>query len=417
MRFVLDNGVTLVTRRSRMTPAVSFSVTVAAGAVDDPPEAAGAMRLLGLLLDRGTETRTADDIADALDGRGVSLTTAVSRQLTTLSSTCLASDFDEVFALVGDIVRRPVFPDHQLAARKREAITELHQDDDNPSARAGEAFMSLLYPDGHPYGRPVKGTAATIATITRDHLAGLHARRFGPQGAVAVVVGDIDESHAAAVVSRAIGDWRTAARAAADVPPPPVAHARRQAVVTMADKPQADVTYGFIALRRDDPRYYACLLMNHVLGEYSLGGRLGDNIRERQGLAYYVSSTLDAGLIEGPLVIRAGVSGDHVDRTIAAIDDEVRRMASSGVTAEELEASRRYLVGALPRSFETNATAADFLRDAEVFRLGEDFDRRFPDLLRAVTLDEVNAEARRVLEADRAAVAVAGPYPPSGAAR
>jgi zinc protease len=178
----------------------------------------------------------------------------------------------------------------------------------------------------------------------------------------------------------------------------------------MMNKAQADIAYGFTTIHRDDPAYYALWLANHVFGQYSIGGRLGDSIRERQGMAYYASSSLDATPINAPLLIRAGVSPANVDRAIASIDQEVSRLLNDGVTHKELEDSRRYLIGALPRSLETNAAIATFLQQAEFFRLGLDYDVQLPDLLRAVTVDEANAVARRVIDEHRAAVVIAGPY-------
>ena len=178
----------------------------------------------------------------------------------------------------------------------------------------------------------------------------------------------------------------------------------------MMNKAQADIAYGFTTIARADPAYYAFWLMNHALGQYSMSGRLGDNIRERQGMAYYVFSSLDANVAEGPLLIRAGVSPANVDRAVAAIDEEVGRLVSEGLTAKEVDDSRQYLIYALPRALETNAGIASFLQNAEFFGLGLDYDVRLPGLLEAVTLDEVNAAARRSLHPDRAAVVIAGPY-------
>ncbi|MGE3177142.1 MAG: M16 family metallopeptidase, partial [Vicinamibacterales bacterium] len=172
----------------------------------------------------------------------------------------------------------------------------------------------------------------------------------------------------------------------------------------------ADIAYGFTTIERSDPAYYAVSLMNNVLGQYALGGRLGDSIRERQGMAYYVSSGFEANPIAGPLLIRAGVAPGNVDRAIASIDEELRRIRAGGVTARELDESRQYLVGAMPRQLETSAGIAGFLQNAEFFGLGLDFDARLPELLAAVTLDEVHAAARRLLDPDRAAIVIAGPY-------
>jgi zinc protease len=127
-------------------------------------------------------------------------------------------------------------------------------------------------------------------------------------------------------------------------------------------------------------------------------------------MAYYASSALDANIVEGPLVVRAGISPANVDRAVASIDQEIAQVVRDGLTSKELEDSRRYLIGAMPRALETNAAIARFLQDAEFFGLGLDHDVRLPELLRSATLDEVNAEARRILDPDRATVVIAGPY-------
>jgi zinc protease len=150
--------------------------------------------------------------------------------------------------------------------------------------------------------------------------------------------------------------------------------------------------------------------LNNALGQYAMGGRLGDSIRERQGMAYYVSSSFDANVIEGPLLIRAGVSPANVDRAIASIDAELIRLWTEGITENELTESRQYLIGSMPRALETNAGIANFLQTSEFFDLGLDYDIRLPFLLSAVTLDEVNAAARRLLDPDRASIVIAGPY-------
>jgi zinc protease len=178
----------------------------------------------------------------------------------------------------------------------------------------------------------------------------------------------------------------------------------------MMNKAQSDIAYGFTTIRRTDPSYDAHRLLNNVLGQYSLGGRLGDSIRERQGMAYYVFSTLDANVAEGPLTIRAGVAGSNVDRAVKSIDEELSKLSSEGVTAKELEDSKRFLIGSMPRGLETNAGIAAFLQQVEFFGLGLDYDVRLPELLRAVTLEEVNEAGRRWLHPERAAFVVAGPY-------
>ena len=150
--------------------------------------------------------------------------------------------------------------------------------------------------------------------------------------------------------------------------------------------------------------------MNNILGQYSLGGRLGDSIRERQGMAYYVFSSLDANVIPGPLTIRAGVSPANVDRAVASIDDELSRFATDGPTDAEMAESKQYLIGSMPRTLETNIGIAAFLQTEEFFGLGVDYDVRVPDLLMAITRDEVHEAARRTLRSCSGGGGRRGPY-------
>jgi zinc protease len=211
-------------------------------------------------------------------------------------------------------------------------------------------------------------------------------------------------------VALVFGGWSARNPPSVAVASPPVPARRRRLVIPMMNKAQADIAYGFTTLTRSDPAYYACWLMNHAFGQYSMSGRLGDSIRERQGMAYYVYSALDANVMEGPLSIHAGVSEANIDQAVASIDEEVDKLVTNGLTQKELDDSRRFLIFAMPRALETNAGIANYLQTAEFFGLGLDFDVRIPDLLNAVTLDEANALAKKFLSVDRATIVIAGPY-------
>jgi zinc protease len=409
-RAVLDNGAVVIAKQSPTTPAVTISAAFRAGSICDPPDAPGVAHFLSRVLDRGTERRTAGEIAEALDSRGVSLNVGVSRHLTTIWCTSLVEDFDAMLDLVADIARRPVFPEQEIAIRRGEVTTLIRQDEDNPAVMAVEALMALLYPDGHPYGCRLKGSIDTLTRLDRAALAAFHRARFSPSSLSLVIVGDVEAARAIEGAARAFGDWRAPVSVVPLVPPVVRTSARRRLVMPMMNKVQVDIAYGFVTMARTDPAYHAFSVMNNVLGQYALGGRLGDSIRERQGMAYYIFSALEANVAPGPLVVRAGVAPQNVDRALESIDEEIGRMADLGVTARELADSQQYLVGSLPRMLETNAGIANFLQTAEQFGLGLDYDLRVPGLIRAITLDEANDAARRFLAPDRAAVVVAGPY-------
>jgi zinc protease len=411
---VLDNGVVLLAKATHATPAVTISLAVRAGSAYDPPGAEGTTWLLSRVLDRGTHARSAADIAEELDSRGITLTIQITRHLFSVVCTCLAEHFEAVLSLLAEMVMTPSLPQTEIATRKGEIITTIRQDDDNPAVRASETLMAHLYPNGHPYGRRTKGTIEIVEELTREALHRQHSARFAPSELSAAIVGDVDPPRVRAIAERVFGGWRATRPAALALPVVGVAQKRDRVVIPMPNKAQADIAYGFTTITRRDPDYYSMWLMNVAFGQYAIGGRLGDSIRERQGMAYYVSSSFDANLAEGPLAIRAGVSAANVDRAIASIDEEIERLLADGLTEKELDESRRYLIGAMPRALETNAAIANFLQTAEFFGLGLDYDVQLPGHLLTVTLESTHAAARRVLSTERATVVVAGPYMADG---
>ncbi len=410
VRHVLTNGVRVIAKETRVTPAVTIHVSAHVGSAADPISLPGLGYFLSRMIDRGTESMAGDAIAETLEGRGVSLATNISRHTLSLVCTCLVEDFDAVLRIMADCLMRPVFPESEIATRRGEMITFIRQDEDSPASVAMKGLMELLYGPEHPYGRHPRGTVAGAERIDRTALVGFHARTIGPASTVIAVVGDITPAGVVDACDTAFDGWQSRPIIEPALPQPPAALERRSRVVPMMNKAQADIAYGFTSIRRADPDYYACWLMNNVLGEYSLGGRLGDSIRERQGMAYYVVSSLDANVIPGPLAVRAGVAAENVERTIAAIDHEVEALAREGPTEAELLESKQYLIGSLPRTLETNASIAGFLQAIEFFGLGLDYDARLPELLQSVSREQVHAAARRLLDPARAAVAIAGPY-------
>jgi zinc protease len=410
VREVLANGVRVVAKESRTTPAVTIHAAIYAGSVCDPASQPGVAHFISRTVDRGTASRSVDEIAEELDSRGVSLSTSVNRHAMSLVCTCLVEDFDSILSLLADVVLHPAFPEGEVETRRREIITTIRQDEDSPAAVATETLMEILYGAAHPYGRRPRGTAESVDTITRSTLQGFHQSWFVPGALCLVIVGDVDAGQVVDAAGKIFGGWRGTDPPTVALAAPLAATDRRVRVIPMMNKVQADLAYGFTSILRSDPAYYSYWLMNNILGQYSIGGRLGDSIRERQGMAYYVFSSLDANVIPGPLLIRAGVNPANVERAIASIDAELSRFISDGPTDRELAESRQYLIGSMPRTLETNIGIANFLQTVEFFGLGLDYDVRVPALLHAVTRDDVIAAARTVLDPQRAAIVVAGPY-------
>jgi zinc protease len=409
-RRVLPGGAVVLVQETGFSPAVTISFAFRGGSLYEPDDRPGLAWFLGRVIDRGTASRSADDIAGALDDRGVALRVATNRHVTTLSCTCLSEDFDDVVDLIADVCRNATFPAEEIEKRRVETITAIRQDEDNPGVRAGEGLQALLYRDGHPYGRPIKGSIASLERVTQEDLRALHRARFAPSTLSIGIAGDVRAEAAVARIDKALSGWSVMPSGERDVPPVPGVQPRRTSI-EMPEKSQSDIAYGFVSISRLDPAYCAHWMMNTILGQFGLGGRLAENIRERQGMAYYAFSSFDPSRGPGPLVIRAGVDPLNVSRALEAIDAEVGALGRDGATEREFVETRQFLIGSIPRMLENNASIAVFLQTIEFFGLGLDYDRRLPDLLRAVPLDEVNAAAAAVLDPARACAVVAGPGP------
>jgi zinc protease len=410
VRQVFDNGAVVLAKHSPTTPAVTVHASFAAGSIYDPPGQSGLAHFVSKTIDRGTTTRTGDEIAEALENRGVALSVSVNRHALQLVLTCLVEDLTMALATLADVVADPTFPEADVRTKRGEIVTMIRQDEDNPAAVSGETMLAELYGRTHPYGWRPRGSVECVESMRRDDLQAFHRRRIAPSTLSLVMVGDVEPEYAVDEARRAFGGWRAVAGEGIELTDPVPPSARVVTVSPMMNKAQADISYGFAAMRRSDPAFYALWLMNNILGQYSLGGRLGDSIRERQGMAYYVFSAADPNVIRGPLTIRAGVSAENVERAIASIDAELFALAKDGPTDRELVESKQYLVGSMPRNLETNLGIAIFLQTVEFFQLGLDYDLRVPELLGRVTRDDVHDVARRTLDPTRAVVAVAGPY-------
>jgi zinc protease len=410
LRDVLANGLTVLSKRTPVTPAVTINASIRAGGVADPPDLSGVAHFASKTIDRGTSTRSADQIAEELDSRGVPLTVSVTRQTLSLTCTCMVEDFEAVLMRLADIITHPAFPAAEVASRRSEVITLIRQDEDSPAAVAVDGLMEMLYGSTHPYGRKLRGTIESVERIDTAALRAFHHAHVTPSSVSLAIVGDVAPQRAVDAASAAFLTWTASPKPALEIPSPAVPDRRRTRVIPLMNKAQADIAYGFTAITRSDPAYYAYWLMNHIMGQYSMGGRLGDSIRERQGMAYYVFSSLDANVAPGPLMVRAGVSAANIARAVASIDAELTNLVGDGPTEQELIESKQYLIGSLPRTLETNAGIAAFLQTAEFFGLGLDYDVRVPDLLKAVTRDQVHEAARRAVDPAKATIVVAGPY-------
>ena len=409
-RTELPNGVTFLVSENDDSPAVVLSGYLWTGSLGETAEQAGLANLTAAMLLRGTETRSFGQINQALESVGAQLGFHGGVHTAGFGGKALAEDLDLLLAILADCLRRPAFPPDETDRLRGQILTDLQRRAHDTRRMADLAFNALLYPD-HPYGRSVQGYEDTVSSLGRDDMAGFYRRRYSPQGMVIVLVGAVQAAAALDKVQAVLGDWRVPGitpNRAGIASPAPLTETRSQTVI-VEGKTQADVMLGWLGMTRADPDYIKAGLANNILGVFGMMGRLGDNLRDRQGLAYYVYSRLEAGLGAGPWAAVAGVSPANVQRVVDGIRGEVRRLRQEPVSAEDLANSQLSLTGSLPLRLETNEGVAGVLLDMERYGLGLDYLQRYAGLVNAVTVPEIQQVAQKYLDPDQYALAVAGP--------
>ncbi len=416
-RTVLPNGLVLVVRENHSNPTVAIQGLVKAGAVLDPPNKSGLAVFVGSMLDKGTQKHTAYEQAAAVESLGAMLRFDGALETLSFSGKCLSGDLEPVLFALADALRNPSFPAIQVENARAELITDYNVGESSTSSVAAKRANELLYPVGHPFHNQPGGTDTTLNAITREDLAAFHAAHYGPNATTLVLVGDIPADRAAALVSKAFGDWKRIpdppSLATPAVPPPAEV---KSLVVPKPGKSQADIVYAVPGLARTSPDYDAAMIMNYIFGGGSLTSRLMDDIRDKQGLVYGVYSFLLAGVGAGPLQIRAGTNPANVDRTIDAILTQVQRYHDLGPTEQEMEDAKGYITGVFPVRLETNAGVASQLLSADLYGLGLDYIERYPSIIRSVSTPDVAAAARKYLRTDTYVLVVAGAYTPASGA-
>jgi zinc protease len=396
-------------QRNASSPTVSVRGEVRVGAVNEPAAKSGLATFTGAALIRGTTRRSFQQIVDETEARGASVNAGGGTHTSGFAGRSLAEDLPLVLEILADMLASPTFPSVEVERLRGQFLMNLRESEQETRVQASRAARALLYPPEHPYSRLSSGTIETVQGITREDLATFH-RLYHPAATTIAIVGDVDPQAVIAELEKTFGGWEPQGIPPSQtMPEPPPIETVRRRDIAMAGKIQSDVIWAVHGLTRADPDYYAASVANMILGRIGLGGRLGDNVREQQGLAYYCGSNIDADLGAGPWAALAGVNPANVDRAIAAILHEIEQFCADGPTEDELKDAHDYMTGSLVLGLETNDGIAGTLLGIVRYNLGFDYIARYPDIIRAIDAEQLVAVARKYLSTERYVVVVAGP--------
>jgi zinc protease len=407
-RKVLPNGITLLARSNFHSASVVFSGYIGAGSLLDPKEKLGLAHFTSLALMRGTINRDFQQIFESLESIGASLGFGASVHNTNLGGRCLADDLPLVADILSDCIINPIFPESYLERLRTQLLTSLAIRAQDTAEMASLEFDKLLF-ENHPYGLPEDGYLETIREISRTDLQQFHSNYYRPENMVIVIVGAIDHESVFDLFESAFAKWQnpiTPAELQLPTVEPPKNTIRRH--IELPGKSQSDLVLGTLGPRRHAPEYLAASIGNNILGQFGMMGRIGDSVREKAGLAYYASTSLNAWIEAGSWEVSAGVNPSNINKAADLIVKELERFCSDPVTQNELEDSKSNFIGRLPLSLESNSGVANAILNLERFNLGLDYLQRYPGMIEAITSEDILNAAKKYIDPQKLIIVSAG---------
>ncbi len=409
-RLVLENGMVVLLSENHTNSSVSINATVQAGSRFERDEKAGLASLVGELIDEGTATRNSDQIAEAVEAVGGRFITLGDYQSSGVRSAFLSSDISLGLEITADVLMNATFPEDKVWQHVERRRAQIKSRLDVPRVQASDEFNEEVF-KGHPLHRPPVGYEHTVRSLTRADMIDFYRRYYVPNNTILTVVGDINKAEVKQRIEDVFGKWEKVADFTPPVIPRPARATAPVEKFIAAPKEQVNIFMGHLGVERTNADYYSLLVMDTILGSSpGFTSRIPRILRDEQGLAYSTFSniTASAGIDPGRFVAYIGTSPENLKKATEGLRREITRIFEEPVTGEELESAKAYLTGSFVFDFQTNAQIAEFLIEAEIYKLGYDYLEKYPELIRATTVEEIARVTRAHLDPARLTTVVVG---------
>ena len=388
-------------------PMIALVASFPAGSAYDPSTKAGTASLAAALMDEGAGNLDSQAFQNALADHAIQLSAQADRDCMTITLYALSSDAKEAFRLLALALSRPRFDAGSVTRVRLQMLSSIDEESADPAAVAGKSFFSFYF-GSHAYGHPVEGDTRPLASISAVELKSFAHSHWVRGGLKIALAGDLSASSATGLLRSTFGPLP------ADEPALPAAPLRVGAPglhVLPMDEPQAVAVFGLPGLLRRDPDFLAATVANYILGGGGFASRLMQQIREKHGLTYDVSTELvpmsRAGLWLGQVATRR----EAMRETLALVRETLRKFATDGPTRQELDDAKTYLSGSFPLGFSSNAGIASQLNTFQQLGLPIDYLQKRNDLIDAVSLEDVRRAAGRLFDPSKMTIVVAGTLP------
>lgn len=401
----LSNGLQVLAVSQSEQPSVSFRLLVRAGAAQDAAAWPGVASFVAALLDQGTTTRSAEDIANAIESAGGVLGVGAANEVTFVNGAVLKDQVALALDLASDVVQRPAFAPAEIRRQMDQAIQGLQVSAEDPEFIANQLIERLVF-GFHPYGRPSPNSVEALQRITREDLVAFHRAWFVPNNALLAIVGDLTADEAFAAAERAFGGWarREVPVVTFDEPPPPT---RRVVVVDRPGAVQTEIRVGQIAVSRTHPDYVAVDMALRILGGEG-ANRLFGVLRSDRGLTYGASATFRAYKSSGSFIAETDTRSDTTGEALRLTVDEFVRLQKEPVDPRELRGAQDYMAGNFPLAIETPSAIAMQVLNQLFFGLSLDELETYREEVDRVTVGDIQRVARQFLFPDRLSIVLVG---------
>ncbi|QLE58348.1 pitrilysin family protein [Nostoc sp. TCL26-01] len=404
----LSNGLQILLLPDQSTPTVTLSGYIKAGTEFDPDQQAGLAALVADSLMSGTKSKNAHALAKTLDDRGATLDFAVSRNGMRIQGDSLAADFPVLIQTLADVLKNSTFPQKEIELNRQQTLTALKLELDDPGEVARKIFLQSIYPKKHPLH--IFPTKESLRRIRRQDVIAFQKKYYRPDTTVIVLVGDFAPTQVRSLMQAEFGNWQTTGQ------PPTIQYPQVSLPETiikvnpvLAGKPQAITYMGYASIKRQDPRFYATVVLNQILGGDTLSSRLGAEIRDRQGLTYGIYSDFQAEKDFGTFWIEMQTNPEDTNKAIASTRQLLQQLHQNGVSAAELQTAKQTLIGNYNVSLADPEELTHKILMNQVYGLNVSELHSYHQKIQQVTLAEVNQSAHELLHPDHFVVVTAGP--------
>jgi zinc protease len=403
----LSNGLKLLLLQDNSAATVNLSGHIDAGTAYDGAEKAGIALLTADNLMNGTTNQDALAIAKSLEDRGSRLGFNVNREGVNIQGRALAQDLPQLVSTLADVLQNASFPTDQVELTRQREITSLKSQLDNPQVLARRTFQQAIYPANHPFH--AFPTEDSLKQISQGDITQFYQSHYRPDTTLIALVGDFEKTAVRSLFETALGTWKnTGDRPKLNISQIALPSSTTRLNSVMPGKAEAVTMLGYGGISRQDPRFYAALVMNQILGGDTLSSRLGTEVRDRQGLTYGIYSYFQSGIYPGPFLVFMQTSPEDANK---AIDSTVAllRQFQQGITPAEVETAKRSITSSYPVELSDPGTLVSELASNAAYGLSRDEIQKFPQQIEAVTIAQVQRAIQELIHPDRLVIVTAGP--------